>query len=335
MTADRPFFVTTPIYYVNDPPHLGHAYTTVACDVLARFMRLDGRDVKFLTGTDEHGQKVEQSAQAAGHLAAAIRRPDFRRRSATWTRLLEHQQRRFHPHHRAAPHPRRPGALAGAGTPRRDLSRPLCRLVFGARRSLLRRERAGRRPKAPDRRRGRMAGGGELLFPAVGVAGPAAGLLRRATRRGRAAQPAQRGHQLCQVGLAATCRSRAPASAGASRCRATRDHVIYVWLDALTNYITALGYPDTENPEFSTFLAGRSSHGRQGHPALSCGLLAGLSDGCRARAAAPRLRPWLVDGRGREDVEIAGQLHPAEAAGRHLRARPGALFPAARAAVRQ
>src|SRR6516162_6243213 len=66
MTADRPFFLTTPIYYVNDQPHLGHAYTTVACDVLARFMRLDGRRVYFLTGTDEHGQKVQRSAEAAG-----------------------------------------------------------------------------------------------------------------------------------------------------------------------------------------------------------------------------------------------------------------------------
>ena len=66
MSADRPFFITTPIYYVNDLPHLGHAYTTVACDALARFMRLDGRQVKFLTGTDEHGQKVAQSAAAAG-----------------------------------------------------------------------------------------------------------------------------------------------------------------------------------------------------------------------------------------------------------------------------
>jgi methionyl-tRNA synthetase len=66
MNAARPFFLTTPIYYVNDLPHLGHAYTTVACDALARFMRLDGRQVKFLTGTDEHGQKVAQSAAAAG-----------------------------------------------------------------------------------------------------------------------------------------------------------------------------------------------------------------------------------------------------------------------------
>ncbi len=63
--ADR-YYVTTPIYYVNDAPHVGHAYTTLACDALARFMRLDGRKVHFLTGTDEHGQKVEKSAMAAG-----------------------------------------------------------------------------------------------------------------------------------------------------------------------------------------------------------------------------------------------------------------------------
>ena len=59
------YYVTTPIYYVNDAPHIGHAYTTLACDVLARFKRMDGYDVKFLTGTDEHGQKVEKSASAA------------------------------------------------------------------------------------------------------------------------------------------------------------------------------------------------------------------------------------------------------------------------------
>ena len=58
--AKTPFYVTTPIYYVNDKPHIGHAYTTLACDVLARFKRLDGYDVMFLTGTDEHGQKGER-----------------------------------------------------------------------------------------------------------------------------------------------------------------------------------------------------------------------------------------------------------------------------------
>src|SRR5258708_38713974 len=63
---DRRFYLTTPIYYVNDSPHIGHAYTTLACDVLARFMRLDGHRGRFLTGTDEHGQKVEKAAERAG-----------------------------------------------------------------------------------------------------------------------------------------------------------------------------------------------------------------------------------------------------------------------------
>ena len=58
------YYLTTAIYYVNDVPHIGHAYTTLACDVLARFKRLDGFDVLFLTGTDEHGQKVEKAAEA-------------------------------------------------------------------------------------------------------------------------------------------------------------------------------------------------------------------------------------------------------------------------------
>lgn len=64
--GQNPFLVTTPIYYVNDIPHIGHAYTSTACDVVARFMRLSGRDVFFISGTDEHGQKVEMSAEKKG-----------------------------------------------------------------------------------------------------------------------------------------------------------------------------------------------------------------------------------------------------------------------------
>ena len=64
--SNNTFFVTTPIYYVNDVPHIGHVYTTVAADVIARYMRASGREVRFLTGTDEHGQKVEQAARDRG-----------------------------------------------------------------------------------------------------------------------------------------------------------------------------------------------------------------------------------------------------------------------------
>jgi len=66
MTNSPTAYITTPIYYVNDKPHIGHVYTTTICDIWARYMRFAGRDVFFLTGTDEHGVKVEKSAQERG-----------------------------------------------------------------------------------------------------------------------------------------------------------------------------------------------------------------------------------------------------------------------------
>ncbi len=66
MDKNKVFYITTPIYYVNDVPHIGHAYTTIAADTMARFKRLRGFDVLFATGTDEHGQKIAKSAEQAG-----------------------------------------------------------------------------------------------------------------------------------------------------------------------------------------------------------------------------------------------------------------------------
>jgi methionyl-tRNA synthetase len=60
------FYLTTPIYYVNARPHLGHAYSTIVCDAIARRKRALGIETWFLTGTDEHGQKIERSAKASG-----------------------------------------------------------------------------------------------------------------------------------------------------------------------------------------------------------------------------------------------------------------------------
>src|SRR5689334_11100995 len=57
------FYVTTPIYYVNDRPHIGHAFTSITADVLARYHKLQGEEVFFLTGTDEHGAKIAQAAE--------------------------------------------------------------------------------------------------------------------------------------------------------------------------------------------------------------------------------------------------------------------------------
>lgn len=64
--SENKYYITTPIYYVNDVPHIGHAYTTIAADVLARYQRAQGKDVFFLTGTDEHGAKIAEAANKAG-----------------------------------------------------------------------------------------------------------------------------------------------------------------------------------------------------------------------------------------------------------------------------
>jgi methionyl-tRNA synthetase len=81
------FYITTPIYYVNDVPHLGHAYTTIAADALSRFHRMVGDDTRFLTGTDEHGLKVEQAAAARGLAPLALADQVVERFRATWIQL--------------------------------------------------------------------------------------------------------------------------------------------------------------------------------------------------------------------------------------------------------
>ena len=73
MPSKTTFYITTAISYPNGPPHIGHAYEAIATDAIARFMRLDGYDVYFLTGTDEHGQKMQQTAAREGLTARQLR----------------------------------------------------------------------------------------------------------------------------------------------------------------------------------------------------------------------------------------------------------------------
>jgi len=87
MTKDNHFYLTTPIYYVNDVPHIGHAYTTLACDVLARYKRSRGYEVFFLTGTDEHGQKVEKAALAKGETPLELADRVVKRFQSLWEKL--------------------------------------------------------------------------------------------------------------------------------------------------------------------------------------------------------------------------------------------------------
>jgi len=83
----KKFYITTPIYYVNARPHIGHAYTTIACDAIARRHRMLGDDTWFLTGTDEHGQKIERAAQAAGKTPQQFADEVSNAFRASWDRL--------------------------------------------------------------------------------------------------------------------------------------------------------------------------------------------------------------------------------------------------------
>ena len=250
MTADRPFFVTTPIYYVNDTPHLGHAYTTVACDALARFMRLDGRRVKFLTGTDEHGQKVEQSARLAG-----ISPQQFTDRISEafrdMTRLLDISADDFirttEPRHVRGVQAlwqeleRRGeiylGRFAGWYSVRDEAFYDQGELVDG---------------KAPTGAEVEWLEEENYFFR---LSAWQDRLLAYYDANPDAVAPRSRRNEVVSFiksGLRDLSISRTSFSWGIP-VPGNPDHVIYVWLDALANYITAVGYPETQSPEFSAF----------------------------------------------------------------------------------
>ena len=158
MTAPK-FYITTAISYPNGPPHVGHAYEALATDAIARFMRLDGYDVYFLTGTDEHGIKMKQTAAREGLEPRALadrNTPLFQKMVAAlgcsnddFIRTTEAR------HHRSSQEIWRRMAAE-----RRHLQGQVRRLVLGARRGLLRRIRdRGEGRRAHTARRGRRSNG--------------------------------------------------------------------------------------------------------------------------------------------------------------------------------
>jgi len=197
--SGRTYYITTPIYYVNDVPHIGHAYTTLACDVLARFMRLDGRDVHFLTGTDEHGQKVEKAAAAAGLAPQAFTdkvSQSFRDLVRTMNYSPDNFIRTTEKRHYVAAQALWEklvasgdiylGKYAGWYSVRDEAYFVEGETEVGP---------DNKRPRHRQRRRGRVGRGAVLLLQAVGVGRQAAGLLRGESRFHRARVAPQRGDQ--------------------------------------------------------------------------------------------------------------------------------------------
>jgi methionyl-tRNA synthetase len=247
-TSTKTYYVTTPIYYVNDAPHIGHAYTTLACDVLARFKRLDGFDVKFLTGTDEHGQKVEKSAQAAGvdpqaftdrvsqnfrdlaaHMGFSnddfIRTTEERHKLACkeiWQRLLAAGEIYL-------------GSYAGWYAVRDEAFYTEAELTDGPNGSKIAPSGAEVEWVEEPSYFFKLSAWQDKLL-AFYDAHP--DFILPKTRRNEVTSFVKGGLQDLSV-------SRTTFNWGVP-VPDDDDHIMYVWLDALTNYITAVGFPDTE-----------------------------------------------------------------------------------------
>jgi methionyl-tRNA synthetase len=250
MSAQRPFFITTPIYYVNDQPHIGHAYTEVACDALARFMRLDGRCVKFLTGTDEHGQKVEQSARSAGISPQQFTdriSPAFREMARVLAISNDDFIRTTEPRHIRAVEAlwreleRRGeiylGRFAGWYAVRDEAFYSEEELVDG---------------KAPSGAEVEWVEEENYFFR---LSAWQSRLLDYYEANPEAVAPRSRRNEVISFvrgGLNDLSISRTSFSWGVP-VPGHPGHIVYVWFDALINYLSAVGYPETENAEFSIF----------------------------------------------------------------------------------
>ncbi len=248
---DKRFYVTTPIYYVNDVPHIGHAYTTVACDVLARYKRAQGYDVFFLTGTDEHGQKVEKAAQAKGETPLELADRVVKRFQALWDKLnISHTDfiRTSQERHKKGVHYLFKKLFASDDIYLGEYEDWYCtpcetfwtetQLIEGC---------------CPDCGRPTDKLKEESYFFRMSKYQEA--LLQHIEENPDFIQPRSRRNEILNFvreGLRDLSISRTSFSWGIP-VPDNEKHVIYVWFDALTNYITALGYPDGKDQNFEKF----------------------------------------------------------------------------------
>jgi len=243
------FYITTPIYYVNDRPHIGHAYTSVACDVLARFKRLSGYNVKFLTGTDEHGQKIEKAAMAAGLTPQAMADANsqhFRDMATLMNISNDDFIRTTEPRHKAGAQALWKkmeenghiylGSYSGWYAVRDEAYYQESELVNG---------------KAPTGAEVEWVEESSYFFRLSAFQDK---LLEHYKTNPDFIGPDSRRNEVISFvkgGLRDLSISRTTFSWGIPVPDAPK-HIMYVWLDALANYLSALGYPDN-TPDFKTF----------------------------------------------------------------------------------
>lgn len=258
----EPLYVTTPIYYVNGVPHIGHVYTTLGCDVVARFARLEGREVFFVTGTDEHGQKVEQSASAAGETpqAFADRVSDsFRELLPLYDFSADRFIRTTEEGHKAAAQ-----ALWGKLRESGDIYLGAYEGWYSVRDEAFYTEEELVDGKAPTGAPVEWVAEESYFFRLSRFTEP---LREHILANPDFISPVSRRNEVLSFmreGLRDLSVSRTTFSWGIScpddpegtegpKPTEGNSHIMYVWLDALANYLSALGYPDTEGGQFVKF----------------------------------------------------------------------------------
>ena len=290
------FYITTPIYYVNAAPHLGHAYTTIAADVMARHHRQRGDDVFFLDGHRRARRAGRRRRRGAGRDAAGARRHATPSASRRWRRCSNASNDFFIRTTDARAHAEGAGGARSASTTTATCYKGVYEGWYCPRCADFKaRDRDRRGQHLPDPRDPADArAGGELVLRAVDVPGAPRAALRRASPT--SSQPDTR----CNEALAFIERGLAGRLAQ-PRAKLTwgvpvpwdESHVFYVWFDALLNYYTALSY--AREGEDLTERFWPADYHLIGKDILKfhTRLLAGDADGRRPRRSRARLRPRL------------------------------------------
>ncbi len=252
MNDKKKFYITTPIYYPSASPHIGHLYTTVACDAIARFKRMQGCDVMFLTGTDEHGQKIEQKAKEANvtpkqyvdEIAEKFRRlwkyvnVDYDRFIRTTDDYHEESVKKIYK------------TLLDKGyLYKSEYKGKYCTPCE----SFWTESQLDSEGKCPECHRDVKEATEEAYFFKLSAFSER---LEKLLTETDYVQPEWRAKELVnnfiKPGLEDVCVSRTSFSWGV-RLPFDEKHIAYVWIDALSNYITALGYENGKYDDFKDF----------------------------------------------------------------------------------
>jgi methionyl-tRNA synthetase len=250
--SKKTFYITTPIYYPSDKLHIGHSYTTVAADAMARFKRLTGYDVFFLTGTDEHGQKIERRAQQAGKDTQG-----FVDEIVSWIKSLweildisyDDFIRTTEPRHKEAVQ-----RIFQQFYEQGDIYKSKYEGWYCTPCEAFWTERQLSEGNCPDCRRPVELVAEESYF--FRMSKYAQRLMEHIESHPEFIQPVSRKNEMInnflRPGLEDLCVSRTTFNWGIP-VPFDEGHVIYVWLDALSNYITALGHGSDEDARFQAY----------------------------------------------------------------------------------